>query len=172
MCMYSPSLSMYIDIWWPFYRVCLLVKVHMWAFWDFFFFIFTSSHLLLDSKMSDLLVGALGCYLFHHYIHYWCDFTPCLIWVDHHSSLYVHCFAIILATAFDSFLSLHHLILVLQWPIPGLLPSLHHFYTSHYHFNLLHLSLHQYYIHIGNPYVHGSRVFLYMLHFIHEGMGF
>ena len=128
--------------WWEF--ICELFEI-------FFFFIFISSHLLLESKMSDLRIGALGYYPFHHYIHYWCDFTPCLIWVDHHSSLYVHCFAIILATAFDSFLSLHHLILVLQWPIPGLLPSLHHFYTSHYHFNLLHLSLHQYYIHIGNP---------------------
>ena len=29
-----------------------------------------------------------------------------------------------------------------------------------------------YYIHIGHPQVHGSRAFLYMLHFIHEGMGF
>ena len=29
-----------------------------------------------------------------------------------------------------------------------------------------------YHIHIGHPWVHGSRYFLYMLHFIHEGMGF
>ena len=29
-----------------------------------------------------------------------------------------------------------------------------------------------YYIHIGHPQVNDSRVFLYMLHFIHEGMGF
>ena len=28
-----------------------------------------------------------------------------------------------------------------------------------------------YYIHIGHSQVHGSRAFLYMLHFIHEGMG-
>ena len=29
-----------------------------------------------------------------------------------------------------------------------------------------------YYIHIGHPQVHSSQAFLYMLHFIHEGMGF
>ena len=29
-----------------------------------------------------------------------------------------------------------------------------------------------YYIHIRHPQVHGSRAFLYMLHFIHEGMSF
>ena len=34
------------------------------------------------------------------------------------------------------------------------------------------LSHYWYYIHIGHPQVHGSRVFLYMLHFKHEGMGF
>ena len=34
------------------------------------------------------------------------------------------------------------------------------------------LSHYWYYIHIGHLQVHGSRAFLYMLHFIHEGMGF
>ena len=34
------------------------------------------------------------------------------------------------------------------------------------------LSHYWYYIHIRHPRVHGSRAFLYMLHFIHEGMGF
>ena len=29
-----------------------------------------------------------------------------------------------------------------------------------------------YYIYIGHPQVHGSQIFLYMLHFIHEGMSF
>ena len=34
------------------------------------------------------------------------------------------------------------------------------------------LSHYWYYIHIRHPQVHGSRAFLYMLHFIHERMGF
>ena len=122
--------------WWKF--VCEFSEI-------FFFFIFTSSHPLLKSEMSDLLLGALGHCPFCYYIHCWCDFTPCLIWVDHHSFLYVHCFTLILTIAFDSFPSLHPLILLLQWPIPSLLFSLHHFCTSHYH-----LSPHWYYIHIGH----------------------
>ena len=40
-----------------------------------------------ESEMSDLLLGALGHCHFHHYVHCWCDFTPCLIWVDHYASL-------------------------------------------------------------------------------------
>ena len=105
-----------------------------------FFLCVHSSHLLLESEMSDLLLGALIHYPFHHYIHCWCDFTPCLIWVDHYSSLYVHYFSIILAIVFYSFPLLHPLILVLQWPIPRLLLFWHHFYTFHYHFDLLYLS--------------------------------
>ena len=105
-----------------------------------FFLCIHSSHLLLENEMSDLFLETLSHCIFHHYIHCWYDFTPCLIWVDHHSSLYVHCFTIILAIAFDSFPSLHPLILVLQWLIPSLLLFLHHFYIFHYHFNLFHLS--------------------------------
>ena len=103
---YSPSLSMYIGIWGSFYRVCLLLRVRMWAFWDHLFFVFTLSY-FFKSEMSDLLLRALGHYLFHHYIHCWCDFTPCLIWVDHHFSSYIHCFAIILIIVYDSSHSLY-----------------------------------------------------------------
>ena len=124
-----------------------------------------------ESEMNDLLLGALGHCPFHHCIHYWCDFPSYLIWVDHHSfsySVFRHhpqfCFWFIL------FIS--PLILFLQRPILGLLLSLHHFCTSHYQFNLLHLSPHWHYIHVRFPQVHGSRGFLYMLHFIYEGMSF
>ena len=124
-----------------------------------------------ESKMSDLLLGALGHCPFHHYVHSWCDFTPCLIWVDHYSSWcylfhYHHpCFR------FWFIILTSPLILFLQWPISCLiLPSYHH-YTSHYQFDLLHLSHHWHHIHIRHPQVHGSWDFLYMLHFIHEGMG-
>ena len=56
-----------------------------------------------------------------------------------------------------------------------------HFRFSTFFASLLHISLlvrfylllpHWYYIRIGHLQVHGSRDFLYMLHFIHEGMGF
>ena len=59
--------------------------------------------------MSDLLLRTLGHCLFHYYIHYWCDFTSCLIWVDHHFSSYIHCFAVIFVIACDSSHSLHAL---------------------------------------------------------------
>ena len=139
---------------------------------SFFFFVFTLSHLLLESEMSDLLLGALGYCLFHHYIHYWCDFTPYLIWVDHHFSLYTHYFAIILVIACDSSHSLHpsYSFLTLTYSrfnfsLPSFLCiSLSVWFTS--------LSHYWYYIHIGHHRVHGSRAFLYMLHFIHKDMGF
>ena len=102
-----------------------------------------------ESEMSDLLLGTLGHCPFHHYVLCWCDFISCLIWADHHFSL---CFLfhhhprfclwfIIFVLPLDIFL---------QRPIPGLLLSLYHFYTSHYQFDLLHLSPHWYYIHIGH----------------------
>ena len=119
------------------HRVWLLVRVCTWAFWDPIFFVFTLSY-LFESEMSSLLLGAMGHCPFHHYIHCWCDFTPCLIWVDHHFSLYIHCFTIILVIACDSSHSLHPLILFLHWPIPSLIFPLHHSCTSHYQFDLLH----------------------------------
>ena len=107
----------------------------MWAFWDPFFFVFTLSY-LFKSEMSDLLLRVLSHCPFHHYIHYWCDFTPCLIWVDHHFSSCIHCFIIILIIAFDSSHLLHLLILFLHWPIPSLIFHLHRSCISHYQFDL------------------------------------
>ena len=124
------------------------------------------------SEMSDFLLGALGYCPFHHYVRSWCDFTPCLIWVDHHSfwcySLHYHRprfrFWFVILTS--------PLILFLPRPISGLIfPSYHH-YISHYQFDLLHLFPHWHHIHIRHPQVQGSQDFLYMLHFTHEGMGF
>ena len=66
-----------------------------------------SCFIYFESEMSDLLLGTLGHCPFHHYIHYWCDFTPCLIWVDHHFSSYIHYFTTILIIACDSAHSLH-----------------------------------------------------------------
>ena len=149
--------------WWKF--VCELFR-------DLAFFIFALSF-FFESEMSDLLLGTLSHCPFHHYVHYWCDFTPCLIWVVHHISSYIHCFSIILVLACDSAHSLH--------------PRCFFFLTltcSRFDISLasfLHISLpirfaslfhYWYYIHIGHPQVHGSQVFLYMLHFIHEGMSF
>ena len=147
------------------------------CWWEFVCEIFETFHssysfvVYFESEMNDLLLGALGHCPFHHCVHYWCDFPSYLIWVDHHSfsySVFRHhpqfCFWFIL------FIS--PLILFLQRPILGLLLSLHHFCTSHYQFDLLHLSPHWHYIHIRLPPIYGSRDFLYMLHFIHEGMSF
>ena len=122
--------------------------------------------------MNHLLLGTLGRCPFHHYIHYWCDFTLCLIWVDHHFSSYIHCFAIILIIAYDSSHSLHPLVLFLHRPIPDLIFSWHHSCISHYPFDFASSSHYWYCFHIGHPQVHGSRHFLYIFHFIYEGIGF
>ena len=61
-------------------------------------------------EMSDLLLRTPSHCPSHHYIHYRCDFTSCLIWVDHHLSSYIHCFAIIFIVACASPHSLHVLL--------------------------------------------------------------
>ena len=69
-------------------------------------FVFALSY-IFESEMNDLLLGTPGHCHFHHYIHYWCDFTLCLIWVDHHLSSHIRCFAVIFIVACDSSHSLH-----------------------------------------------------------------
>ena len=124
-----------------------------------------------ESEMSDLLLGALGHCPFHHYVHCWCDFIPCLIWVDHYSSL-CYLFHHHSRFCFSFILFISSLILFLQWPIFGF----DTLFALSLHISLLvrFSSLHHYYyhVHVRHPQVHGSRDFLYMLHFIHEGMGF
>ena len=88
-----------------FYRVCSLLGVRMWALWDPMLFCISLSYLSVR-EMSDLLLRTPSHCPFHHYVHYWCDFTPCLIWVDHYSSL-CYLFIIILVFASDSSFSLH-----------------------------------------------------------------
>ena len=150
------------DCWWEF--VCELSKI-------IFFFVFTLPH-LFESEMSDLLLGTLGHCPFHHYVYYWCDFTPCLIWVDHHFSSYIHFFAIILVISCDSAHSLHlpcsFLTLTYSRFDISLAPFLHILLSVWF----ASLSHYWYFIHIRHPQVHGSQAFLYMLHFIHEGMSF
>ena len=120
--------------------------------------------------MSDLLLGALGHCPFHYYIHCWCDFTSCWIWVDLHSSLcaslhhHPH-------FAFDSSSSSHPLSFSYSDPFPSLTLSLHHHYTPYYQCYFLH------YLIVVTIFILGivrsmAHDFLYMLHFIHEGMSF
>ena len=167
---YFLSLSVYIDVWRSLDWVCLLMGVRMWAFWDppCFVFIFI---VYFESEMSDLLLGALGHCPFHHYIHCWCDFTPCLIWVDHYSYL-CYLFHHHPRFRFWFIIFTSRLILFLQQPISSLILYSHHHYTYHYQFILLHWSPYRHHIHVRHPQVHGSRDSLYMLHFIYEGMGF
>ena len=79
---------------------------------------------------------------------------------------------IALVFASDSSFSLHLLFLFLPRPISGLIFSSHHHYTSHYQFDLFHLSPHRHHVHIRHHWVPGSWDLLYLLHFIHEGMSF
>ena len=64
------------------------------------------SHLFVR-EMSDLLLRTPSHCPFHHYIHYWCDFTSWLIWVDHYLSSHIHCFAVVFIVACDPSHSLH-----------------------------------------------------------------
>ena len=96
---------MYIDVCDHFYRVCSSLGVRMWALWDPMLFALLSY--LFVREMSDLLLRIPSHCPFHHYIHYWCDFTSWLIWVDHHLSSHIHCFAVVFIVACDSSHSLH-----------------------------------------------------------------
>ena len=89
-----------------FHRVCSLLGVRMWALWDPMLFVLLC-HIYFVREMSDLLLRTLSHCPFHHYIHYWCDFTSCLISVDHHFSSYIHCSAVIFIVACVSPHSLH-----------------------------------------------------------------
>ena len=94
-----------------------------------------SLYLFLEWETDNLLLG--HC-LFNHYIHWWYEFTPYfdLSWLSFFfiCSLFRHhthyCFQ------FIPFVS--PLVLFLQQPIPSLLFSLDHSYTSHYQFDFLH----------------------------------
>ena len=148
--------------WWEF--VCELSEI-------LFFFVFTLSCILRE--MSDLLLGALGHCPFHHYIHCWCDFTSCWIWANHHSSLCFFASPSFLFFAFDSSSSSHPLSFSYNDSfIPSLTLPPHHPYTSHYQINFFSLPRYWHHIHIRHPQVRDSRDFLYIWHFIHEGMGF
>ena len=154
-----------------FYRVCLLLRVPMWALWDPMLFVFALSY-LFKSKMSDLFLGTPGHCPFHYYFHYWCDFTSCLIWVDHHLSSYIHCFVVIFVIACDSSHSLHPPCSFLTLTYSRFDISLSSFWHISLSVWFASLSYYRYYVRIGHPQVHGSQTFLYMLRFIHEGMGF
>ena len=89
--------------------------------------------------MSGLLLGTPGHCPIHHYVHCWCDFPPCLIWVDHCSPLYYlfhHHFPfgfwfVILISPL-AFFSLPHPF------IPSLTLHVHRSYISHYQIIFLH----------------------------------
>ena len=146
--------------WWEF--VCELSEI-------LFFFVFTLSCILRE--MSDLLLGALGHCPFHHYIHCWCDFTSCWIWANHHSSLCFFASPSLLFFSFDSSSSSHPLSFSYSNPFPGLTLSLHHHCTPHYQFDFLHCVVVVIIFTLG-IFRSMAHDFLYMLHFIHEGMGF
>ena len=126
---------------------------------------------ILRVRWVTFLLEALCHCPFHHYIHWWCDFTSCWIWADHHSS---SCSLLHHHSRF-SFWFIHcvsPLVLFLQQPISrfvSLFASSLYISLSVWFSSLPHYCYH---IHIGHPRVHGSWDFLYMLHFIHEGMGF
>ena len=157
-CLWATSLSMFVDgsSYVSFSRP-FIICIHV-------------SYILRVRWVTSLLEALCRC-PFHHYIHWWCDFTPCWIRANHHSSscslLHYHsriCFWFIHCVS--------AIVLFLQQSIFGFVTL----FASSLHISLSvwfsSLPRYCYHFHIGHPRVHGSRDFLYMLHFIHEGMSF
>ena len=127
---------------------------------------------LLMREMSDLLLRTPSHCHFHHYIHYWCDFTSCLTWVDHHVSSHIHCFTVVFIVACDSSRSLH--VLFSSYSNPSrvrysLCIIITHITISSFCFICLLTDI-IFTLGILRSMAHG--VSLYMLHFIYEGMSF
>ena len=124
---------------------------------------------LFVREMSDLLLRTSSHCPFHYYIHYWCDFTSCLIWVDHHISSYIHCFVVIFVIACDSSHSLHPPCSFLTLTYSRFDVSFSSFLPISLSVRFASLSYYWHHIRVRYPQVHGSRDLLYMLHFIYEG---
>ena len=97
---------MYIDVWGSFLSSMFVIGSSYVSSLRSQVICIAFSYLFMR-EMSDLLLRTPSHCPFHHYIRYWCDFTPCLVWVDHHLSSHIHCFAVILIVACDSSHSLH-----------------------------------------------------------------
>ena len=146
-------------------------RVHVWTFRDPPWFVFVLLYIL--SEMSGLFLGAPGHCPFHHYIRSWCDFTPYLIWVWSLLLLVLLVslsFILVLFFIHHSHFTSYYFLIVTSFS--GLILSSHHHYTSRHQFGFSSLHHHSYHAHSRHLQVHGSRDFLKMLHFIHEGMGF
>ena len=162
---------------------CILISeghfIEYFCWWELVFeffetlsFLYSFCHIFLEWEMNDLLLGTLGHCPFHHYIHCWCDFH------------FVFWFELIIIPLYVFVVSPLSLLLLLIHPFrftPCSFPTMTYskfdtFFTSSLNISLsiqfASLSHYWYYIHIRHPQVYGSRDFLYMLHFIHEGMSF
>ena len=160
----------YIDVWGSFCWICLLMGVRMWAPRDLSFFVFILLYVWeWDEWPSLRSSGSLS-------IPSLCSLLtwPPFIFDLSGSSLVL----VFYASSSSSFsLLIHHfyftsysvLTVTSFW---GLIFFSHHHYTSRHQFGFSSLHHHCYHVHNRHLQVHGSRYFLYMLHFIHEGMGF
>ena len=97
---------MYIDVWGSFLSSMFVIGSSYVSSLRSHVICIASSYLFVR-EMSDLLLRTPSHCPSHHYIHYWCDLTSCLTWVDHYLSSRIHCFAIIFIVACDSSHSLH-----------------------------------------------------------------
>ena len=98
---YSPLLGMYIDVWGSFLSSMFVIGSSYVSSLRSHVICIASSYLFVR-EMSDLLLRTPSHCPSHHYIHYWCDFTSCLIWVDHYLSSHIHCFAVVFIVACNS----------------------------------------------------------------------
>ena len=167
---YSLSLSVYIGVRGSLCWVCLLIGVRMSAPRDVSFFVFIC-HMFWewDEWHSLRSFGSSSIPSLHSLL----TWLPCIFDLSGSSLILVFC------ASSSSLFSLR----------------IHHFHSTFYlfltvtHFRvwyslriiIIHLVIslffsplhhHHYHVHIRHPQVHGSWDLLYLLHFIHEGMGF
>ena len=148
---------MYLDVWGSFLSSMFVIGGSYVSSLRSHVICIASSYLFVR-EMSDLLLRTSSHCLFHHYIHYWCDFhfmfdlgrSPLFFTYPLFRCRFYRCLW------FISFPS--HLILSLQRPISGSMLTSHHHYTYHYQFILLHLPPYRYHIHIRHPQVQAHEV--------------
>ena len=148
-----PSLSVYTDIRGSLDRVCLLTGVCMWGSRDPSGFVFILLHILWARWVTffwELWVIVRSIIMFV------VDVTSFHVWSELIITPFdvIHFIIIALVFASDSSFSLHLLFLFLPRPSLGLIFSSHRHYTSHYQFDLLHLSPCWHYVHIRHHWVH------------------
>ena len=186
-CMYVCMVSSSECIYWSL-RVALLIqlltRVCMWAFKGYYLFVSIVLCIMCVRDRWPFPRDFDFC-LLHHYIHQRFDYFR---WLDLSISLLIHFIyyfflwsicsshgiSFVLPVLFFVHIDLHSVFDIFHTSFSYILSIIWYSSFLLFHRQYIHLIffLLHWYIHIGCPQIHGSWDSLYMLHFIHEGMGF